>query len=93
MFQVMFKMLRRPNEATAKNAFYKTVRKQNKSIKIVVLKWIPILSLKGFTWAAKSENYVTIYDRDPLTLNPVKPGAYPGLRKTCEESFAIIITG
>ena len=49
MFQVMFKMLRRPNEATAKNAFYKTVRKQNKSIKIVVLKCIPILSLKGFT--------------------------------------------
>ena len=40
MFQVMFKMLRRPNEA-----FYKTVTKQNKSIKIVVLKWISILSL------------------------------------------------
>ena len=42
----------------------------SKNLKIGALKWIAILSIKGLTWAAKKENFVTILDIGPLNLNP-----------------------
>ena len=63
-------------EATPqKKKHYKTMRKQhylsNKSLKLDALKWIAVLSKKGFTLEAKNKNFVTIRDRYPLNSNYV----------------------
>ena len=43
----------------------------NKSLKLDALKWIAVLSKKGFTLEAKNKNFVAIRDRYPLNSNYV----------------------